>query len=151
VSLSGTTITNGDFETGTLAGWVPKRAAGIASSGCHGGTYCAMLGLTTATRGDSSITQRFHVPAGADETLSFWYSIACDDTFEYDWGTAILTDMTAGTKTRILPKTCPDRATWHVLSVPVLAGHRYGLKLINRDDGVPYDPTYTLFDDVSVG
>lgn len=149
-SQAGSVIANGDFETGSLAPWKAKGSAGIASTGCHGGTYCAMLGLPTATRGDSSITQQFHVPAGAGATLSFWYEVVCDDTPIYDWATAVLTDMTTGAKSRILPKSCPDRDAWRLVSVPVVAGHRYGLRLVNHDDGVPYDPTYTLFDDVTV-
>jgi hypothetical protein len=149
-SRAGKLIVNGDFETGSLAGWKPKGTTGIASSGCHGGTSCAMLGLPTATRGDSSITQQFRVPAGANLTLSFWWETICDDQPIYDWATAMLTDMTSGKKVRILPKSCPDRDAWRQVSVPVLAGHRYGLRLTNRDDGVPYDPTYSLFDDVTV-
>src|SRR4051812_44590040 len=86
---AGGAIQNGDFEAGSLAGWTVKQSASVTTSGCHGGTYCAMVGLETATRGDSSIRQSFKAPAGAT-VLSLWYEVVCDDTVEYDWAIARL-------------------------------------------------------------
>ncbi|HEX4702689.1 MAG TPA: hypothetical protein VH352_11220, partial [Pseudonocardiaceae bacterium] len=55
-------ITNPGFETGDLTGWATVTGtASIVSSGAHSGTYAAQLGATTATNGDSSISQSFTV------------------------------------------------------------------------------------------
>lgn len=50
----------------------------------HGGTYCAQLGSTSPTNGDSTIAQTFIAPAGAT-AISLWYKMSCPDTVTYDW------------------------------------------------------------------
>jgi hypothetical protein len=36
------------------------------------------------------------------------------------------------------------------VTTPVVAGHSYTLTLQSRDDNYPGDPTYTLYDDVTL-
>src|SRR5690348_103721 len=67
------TITNGDFEAGSLTGWTSTGTTAVISSGAHGGTYAARVGSTSPSA-DSSIAQTFTAPAGATQ-LSFWYSV----------------------------------------------------------------------------
>jgi hypothetical protein len=142
-------IVNGGFETGTFSGWTTSGAAtSIVSSGAHSGTYAARAGATTPTNGDSSIAQTFTATGGG--TLSFWYNVTCPDTLTYDWATATLKDNTTGTTSTILPKTCVSSSGWTQVTSGLTAGHSYTLTLTSHDDNYPADPTYTLFDDVTV-
>jgi hypothetical protein len=142
-------ITNGGFETGSLSGWTSSGAStSVVNSGCHGGTYCARAGSTSPTNGDSSIAQTFTAPAGTS-TLSFFYKMTCPDTLTYDWATATLKDNTAGTTATVLAKTCTTNA-WTQRSSAVTAGHSYTLTLTSHDDNYTGDPTYTLYDDVTI-
>jgi hypothetical protein len=144
-------VLNGTFETGTLASWTAAGAIeGTTTSAPHLGTYAALLGASTPTKGDSTIAQSFTVPAGAS-TVSFWYLVNCPDTLSYDWATAKLKDNTTGTTTTPLAKTCNTANAWTKVSAAVTAGHRYTVTLVSHDDNYPGDPTATKFDDVSVG
>jgi hypothetical protein len=146
-------IANGGFESGTFADWTPSGAAenvvSSASYFCHSGSYCAQLGLPTPTNGNSNIAQTFTAPSGTS-TVSFYYDVVCTDTVRYDWATATLRDVTLGKTYTILPKTCSNTGAWSKVSHSVTPGHHYTLTLTNRDDNYPGDPTYTLYDDVSV-
>ena len=142
-------ITNGGFETGSLSGWTPSGASdGVVSSGCHGGVYCARAGNTTPTSGDSSISQSFTIPAGKSQ-LSFWYKMTCPDTVTYDWVTVTLKNLTTGTTTTVVPKTC-STGSWVNKTAAVSAGTSYTLTLTSHDDNYPGDATFTLFDDVGL-
>ena len=142
-------ITTGGFETGSLSGWTPAGAStSVVNSGAHSGTNAARLGSTSATSGDSSIAQTFTVPSG-NTTLSFYYQETCPDTITYDWATATLRDNTTATTSTILAKICTTNS-WTVVNAGVTAGHSYTLTLISHDDNYGADPTYTLFDDVTL-
>jgi hemolysin activation/secretion protein len=125
-------IINGGFETGDLAGWSSSGASEtVVSSGCHSRSFCAMLGSAAPTNGDSSISQTFTVPSGTSR-LSLFYKQSCPDTVTYDWALVTLKDNTAST------------------SASVTAGTSYTLTLTSHDDNYAGDPTYTLFDDVTL-
>ncbi|MFE9448054.1 exo-alpha-sialidase [Streptomyces sp. NPDC006739] len=141
-------VANGGFESGSLTGWTSAGTTAVAGSGAHDGTYAARVGGTSPTNGDSSIAQTFTAPSGATQ-LSFWYSVTCPDTVNYDWATATLADTTAGTTTTVLAKTCTNGQGWKQIASSVTAGHSYKLTLISHDDDYAGDATYTLYDDVS--
>jgi serine protease len=144
-------ITNGGFETGSLSGWTASGAAvSVATTLVHTGSYAAQDGSTSPTNGDSSIIQTFTVPSGSN-SLSFWYDVVCPDTVTYDWATATLKDNTTGTTTTPLGKTCVSNSGWVKISSSVTAGHSYTLTLTSHDDNYASDPTYTHFDDVTLG
>ncbi len=145
----GSGITNGGFETGSLSGWTASGASEtVASSGCHAGTYCARLGATTPTNGDSSIAQTFTAPTGA-ASLSVWYKETCPDTVTYDWALATLKDNTAGSTATVIAKACATNA-WTQATSSLTAGHSYTLTLTSHDDNYSSDPTYTLYDDATI-
>jgi serine protease len=144
-------IVNGGFEAGNLSGWTASgAAAGVTTSGPHSGTYAALLGSSSPTNGDSSIAQTFTAPSGGG-TLTFWYNITCPDTVRYDWATATLRDNTTGVSTTPLAKTCVSSSGWRQVNANLASGQSYTLTLTSHDDNYPGDPTFTKYDDVSIG
>jgi serine protease len=145
-------IVNGGFESASLSPWVSSGTGGaekVVGTSCHSGSYCAQLGLATATNGSSNIAQTFTAPTGST-TLSLYYKVVCLDTVTYDWATVTLKDVTTGTTYTVLPKTCSDSGSWAQASHSVSAGHQYTVTLTSHDDDYATDPTYTLYDDVLV-
>jgi hypothetical protein len=140
-------ITNGGFETGSFSGWTSSGAAHSITTTAHSGTYAALLGSTSPTNGDSTISQTFTAPAGVTR-LSLYYANNCPDTVTYDWVIATLRDNTAGTTATVVPKTCASAYAWTSATAAVTAGHSYTLTLTSHDDNYTGDATYTLFDDV---
>jgi hypothetical protein len=153
VTLSASTtgpnvIANGGFETGSLSGWTSAGTTTVVTSTVHSGTYAGRAGNTTATNGNSSLSQTFTAASG-DTRVAFWYDVVCPDTVTYDWATATLRDNTAGTTATVLAKTCVSNSGWRQVSAALTAGHSYTLTLTSHDDNYATDPTYTFFDDIS--
>jgi hypothetical protein len=142
-------ITNGGFETGTFSGWTRSGAATSIVTTSHSGTYAAQLGGTSPTSGDSRIAQTFTASTGS-ASLSLWYESNCPDTVTYDWVTVTLRDNTTGITRTVVPRTCARTFTWTHVTAGVTAGHSYTLTLTSHDDNWPTDPTYTIFDDVTL-
>jgi hypothetical protein len=142
-------ITNSGFETGTFSGWTTSGAStSVVTTTPHTGTYDGRDGTTTPTNGDSNIVQTFTVPTGAT-TLHFWYKMTCPDTLTYDWATATLKNNGTGTTSTPLARTCTTNA-WTQVNAAVVAGTSYTLTLTSHDDNYAADPSFTLFDDVTV-
>ncbi|MCA1826565.1 MAG: hypothetical protein ABR567_00785 [Myxococcales bacterium] len=142
----GGSLTNGGFESG-LTGWTASGTTSVSAT-AHGGTQSAMVGSTSPTT-DSSIAQTFTLPSNATG-LSFWYRLVCPDTVTYDWATATLKDNTSGATTTMLAKTCTNNGSWQQATASVAGGHSVTLTLSNHDDNYSGDPTYTLYDDVTI-
>jgi len=142
-------ILNGGFENGSLTGWTLTGSTGTTTSAPHSGTYAALVGSTSPS-GTSSIAQTFTAPSGSS-TLSFYYNVTCHDTVTYDWATATLKDNGTGATTTLLAKTCTSGQGWKQASGGLAAGHSYTLTLTSKDDNYAGDPTYTTYDDVTVG
>jgi len=111
-----------------------------------------MVGSAAAFNGDSSVSQTFTAPSGGG-TLTFWYQPRCTDTVTFDWALVTLKDNVTGTTATLLPKTCRNSTVWTQVSYNLApnAGHGVTLTLLDHDDGFAGDPTFTLFDDVSIG
>jgi len=142
-------MVNGGFETGVLSPWVGTGASETVTTTSHTGTYADMDGKTVATNGDSTTSQTFTAASGAT-TLSLWYANSCPDTITYDWATVTLKDNTTGTTATVVAKTCAATYTWTHATGSVIAGHSYTLNLISHDDNYSADPTFTLYDDITV-
>jgi len=55
------------------------------------------------------------------------------------------------TTSTILAKTCVNPSSgWRQVTKAVTAGHSYTLTLVSHDDNYAGDPTFTLYDDVTV-
>ncbi len=141
-------ITNGGFETGSLSGWTSAGTTSISTTS-HSGTYAGQAGSTSPTNGDSSLSQTVTAPTGSS-TLTFYYRVVCPDTLTYDWATATLKDNTTNTTTTVLGKVCSNTGTYTKVTASVTAGHSYTLTLTSHDDNYSADPTYTLWDDISI-
>lgn len=145
---AGTGITNGDFETGDLAGWYASGPVRVVAGSprerypadCHGGGWCASLTSTGA------LSRPFVAPYGAiGQTLTFWYQMRCDA----DEGHATLTDRTTSAsqfQSLIAWGTCPSIVDipWRQGRFNLIGSHAYELTL----KGANLD--HTLIDDVRV-
>jgi hypothetical protein len=139
-----------DNKQGSLSGWTLSGTGGLGYPG-HTGGWAGVAGWTTPTNGDSSLTQTFTMPNGATR-LTFWYLVVCKDDVAFDWATATLTDNVSAVSATVLSHTCTNNGAWvqDIVSAPSMAGHSVTLSLINHDDNVSGDETYTFYDDVVV-
>jgi len=141
-------LTNGGFESG-LAHWVGSGATLASTRYRHGGARSARAGRTTATTGDSVLSQTLTVPAGRDR-LSVWWKGRCSDRATKAWASVVVRRNTSGKTSTLLPRTCVRTGSWRKVSVAVTAGHSYTVRLVNHDDGVAATPNRTYFDDVTL-
>ncbi len=147
---------NGGFETGSFTANGPTgtdwtgsgTVAVVLPLAARTGSYGVLLGNAIPTS-DSSISQTFTAPAGA-QRLSFFYKMTCPDTVTYDWLTATLKDNTVpDPPVTFLPLTCQTNASWvQSPAVDVIPGRSYTLTITNHDDNYWADPSYSFIDDV---
>jgi hypothetical protein len=142
-------IVNGGFEDGNFTGWTTSGAGeSVVSSGCHSGTYCAMVGKATATHGSSNVWQTFTAPSGVSH-ISIWYNESCPGSVSTEWATAAITDNTAGTTHKILVKTCAT-AGWKNVTHAITAGHSYTVTLSTYESASDKSPESALYDDITL-
>jgi len=142
-------VTNGDFERGDFSGWQTTGAVSVTSS-ARTGSYALTVGSSVALNGDSTASQTFVAPANMSQ-LSFWYKVVSpNDTVQYDWVAATLTDVAANTTSTVMARTCTNRGLWMQARAPITAGRQYRLTFRVHDDGNANDPTYAVFDDVQL-
>jgi hypothetical protein len=148
VSPPATGIVNGSFEKG-LSGWTLSGSTKSTRTSRHGGTLDARAGSTSATRGDSIISQTITVPVGK-KTLSMYWLGRCADVKTKAWATITVRRNTTHSLATLLGRTCWNSRPWSKVSMGVTAGRSYTINLVNHDDGVAATVNRTYFDDVAL-
>jgi hypothetical protein len=149
VTAAPATVQNGDFETGSLAGWTAGGVVSpVVSTTPHTGAYSAQLGSTSPFNGNSILQQTVVVPSGSP-ALTFWYQPHCPDTLTYDQ-IQMQIRSTAGANLATVLNVCSNSGAWTQVSysMAAFAGQTVVLWLNVHDDNWPTDPTWALFDDV---
>ena len=157
-------IQNGGFETGTFPPWVIDGHTNdpiIATNFVHSGTHSAFAGGNPQDQntyceensneplGDSSFYQQFTVPGGGG-TLSFYHKDCTNDSIQFDWQDAYITDSN-GNILQTIYHLC-DTADWTNVTVNMsqYGGQTVRLKFLTHQDGFnpPGDTTGQWVDDV---
>ncbi|MGH3737006.1 MAG: hypothetical protein ACRDT6_15545, partial [Micromonosporaceae bacterium] len=111
-------IANGGFETGNLNGWTTTGTATVTSPG-RSGSYAAKLG---GTRGTSSLSQTFTVPAGKSRVQLYFQGGNCSFG---DTTTVTLVNNTTGFRQNLIQQGCFNTSFWWQASSGVTAGGNY--------------------------
>ena len=144
-------VANGDFESGSTAGWTATGGETIAVSGGHGGLWATRVGHLTGYKGDSTLSQKVTIPVDGTTTLKAWYYPRCPDVYRYDQQQAfVLGDN--GERLVTLLDICDNDGVWKLLTADLtgLGGRTVTLQFLDHDEGDPDDPTWFLVDDISV-
>jgi hypothetical protein len=150
-TVTGSPVQNGGFESVDLSAWSPSGAeAPVISSHHHSGSSAVQLGSPTAFDGDSTVAQTVVIPAGSPK-LAFWYQPHCADSVAYDQIQMQVRNGSGQIKSAVL-NACSNSGNWTKGSFDMspYAGQSVVLYFNVHDDGVADDPTYALFDDISL-
>jgi len=148
---SGSLVRNGGFEAGNLTGWDASgvQPPAISSHG-HSGSSAVQLGSPSAFNGNSTVSQTVVVPGGSPK-LTLWYQPHCSDSLTYDQIQMQVRNGSGQVKSAVL-NDCSNSGSWVKVSFDMspYAGQSVVLYFNVHDDGYPGDPTYALFDDISL-
>ena len=139
------------MHDGALPPWL-KGGATVIVAGGHSGAFSVRTGSTTAgTAKGANANQTVTLTAGS-HTLTVWYQLACPDVITHDWAMITVRDITGAHTYTVIPHTCTNDGLWHQVTYDLtpLATHKIKVSLINHDDLVSTDVTYTIWDDISI-
>jgi subtilase family serine protease len=133
-------VVNGDFETGTLAGWTSTGATSVVGSPVHGGSHAGQAGT-----GNGTLSQTFT----AHQTgLSLWYVQVCAQG-AFGVSTITLADNTANSTQNLLNQFCGQGPTGYTqLTASLTSGDSYTITIDNQDFGFGGGAA-TVVDDVT--
>lgn len=151
-------LTNGGFETGSLAGWTVASASSspfVSSTGSHTGVFDAFLGSPSSgseTAGNSAIFQLTPIlPANA--VLSFfWSGFTNDGNINFDWQDAYVLNS-SGALLATLVHTCTNTGGYVpvTFSLASFAGQQVRIEFLVHGNGNIFPtPTNMRIDDVVV-
>jgi len=149
------TLSDGGFESGTLACWHPGGIFPpvISTQQVHSGSFAAQLGATgtPVPNGDSSLYQTITVPSNlSSPALSFWCWPSTNDTIQNEWQEAQVRD-TNGNKLAQIFKLASNSQTWTQVTYNLTPyqGQTIQIYFNAHEDGYT-GLTYMYLDDVSI-
>lgn len=151
------TLSNGGFESGTLACWTAGGALTPDASvlQAHGGSFSAQLGAIGLPEpdGDSSIYQTVTVPSTLQNpTLTFWFWPSSQDSIAFDWQEAQIRD-TAGNRLAQVFNVSSNSQSWRYVTFDLTPyrGQTVQLYFNVHEDGDSYGYlTYMYLDEVAI-